>query len=82
MKWSLFRNNPYVYFQVDMMTAMANCQSLVVRGRFEELKTNAAAKARLVLYNRVFPFMTSATLHQNKYGENIELDDANRLNPV
>jgi nitroimidazol reductase NimA-like FMN-containing flavoprotein (pyridoxamine 5'-phosphate oxidase superfamily) len=81
MKLSLLRKNPNVCFEVDIMMDMANWQSVVVRGRFEELNGDAAEKARLVLYNRVFPLMTSTTIHGEQYGEKNQLNDVNRLEP-
>ncbi len=82
MKLSLLRKNPNVCFEVDVMMDMANWQSVVVRGRFEELKNEAADKARLILYNRVFPLMTSATIHGEQHKVEHELDDSNRIKPV
>lgn len=82
MKLSLLRKNPNVCFEVDVMMDMANWQSVVVRGRFEELKNEAADKARLILYNRVFPLMTSATIHGEHHEVEHELDDENRIKPV
>jgi len=82
MKLSLLRKNPNVCFEVDVMMDMANWQSVVVRGRFEELKNEAADKARLVLYNRVFPLMTSATIHGEQHEVEHELEDATRIKPV
>lgn len=82
MKLSLLRKNPNVCFEVDVMMDMANWQSVVVRGRFEELKNEAADKARLILYNRVFPLMTSATIHGEQHEVEHEVDDDNRIKPV
>lgn len=82
MKLSLLRKNPNVCFEVDVMMDMANWQSVIVRGRFEELKNEAADKARLILYNRVFPLMTSATIHGEHHEVEHELDDGNRIKPV
>lgn len=82
MKLSLLRKNPNVCFEVDVMMDMANWQSVVVRGRFEELTNEAANNARLVLYNRVFPLMTSATVHGEQHEVEHELDDDNRIKPV
>ena len=82
MKLSLLRKNPNVCFEVDIMMDMANWQSVVVRGRFEELKSDAAEKALLVLYNRVFPLITSESIHGEQQGDESELDNTNRLKPV
>lgn len=82
MKLSLLRKNPNVCFEVDLMHDMANWQSVIIRGRFEELKDEAAEKARTVLFNRVFPLMTSATVHGEHHKVDHELDDENRIKPI
>ncbi|WP_158637439.1 pyridoxamine 5'-phosphate oxidase family protein [Lacibacter cauensis] len=82
MKLSLLRKNPNVCFEVDVMHDMANWQSVIIRGRFEELKDEAAEKARTVLFNRVFPLMTSATVHGEHHEVDHELDDENRIKPI
>ncbi len=82
MKLSLLRRNPNVCFEVDVMTDMANWQSVIVRGHFEELKDEAAEKARTVLFGRVFPLMTSATVHGEHHAVEHELDDDNRIKPI
>lgn len=82
MKLSLLRKNPNVCFEVDLMHDMANWQSVIIRGRFEELKDEAAEKARTVLFNRVFPLMTSATVHGEHHEVDHELDDENRIKPI
>lgn len=82
MKLSLLRKNPNVCFEVDLMHDMANWQSVIIQGRFEELKDEAAEKARTVLFNRVFPLMTSATVHGEHHEVDHELDDENRIKPI
>ena len=82
MKLGLLRNNPNVCFEVDTMTNMANWQSVIVRGTFEELKDCEADNARAILKNRVFPMMTSATIDGEQHEVETELDDSNRLKRV
>lgn len=82
MKLNLLRNNPNVCFEVDAMTNMANWQSVIVRGRFEELKDNEAEDALAILKNRVFPMMTSATVDGEQHEVETELDDSNRIKRV
>ncbi|MEJ8842797.1 pyridoxamine 5'-phosphate oxidase family protein [Lacibacter sp. H375] len=82
MKLSLLRSNPNVCFEVDTMTNMANWQSVIVRGTFEELKDNEAENARAILKNRVFPMMTSATIDGEQHEVVTELDDSNRIKRV
>lgn len=82
MKLGLLRNNPNVCFEVDTMTNMANWQSVIIRGRFEELSDNEAENARVILRNRVFPMMTSATIDGEQHEVETELDDSNRIKRV
>lgn len=82
MKLCLLRNNPNVCFEVDIMTNMANWQSVIIRGRFEELKDDDAENARAILRNRVFPLLTSATIDGEQHEVETELDDSNRIKRV
>lgn len=82
MKLGLLRKNPNVCFEVDAMINMANWQSVIVRGTFEELKDSDAEKACTILKNRVFPMMTSATVDGEQHEVESELDDSNRLKRV
>ena len=81
-KLKMLRKNPNVCFEVDMMTDMRNWQSVLVFGRFEELKTEAADKAREILFNRVFSLMTSSTLHTHEHQTNGKIDDSTRVKIV
>ena len=82
MKLDLLRKNPNVCFEVDAMTNMANWQSVIIRGRFEELKDKDAENARIILTNRVFPMMTSATIDGEQHEVETEIDDSNRIKRV
>jgi nitroimidazol reductase NimA-like FMN-containing flavoprotein (pyridoxamine 5'-phosphate oxidase superfamily) len=82
MKLDLLRNNSNVCFEVDTLTNMANWQSVIVRGRFEELTDSDAENARVILKNRVFPMMTSATIDGEQHEVESELDDSNRMKRV
>lgn len=82
-KLNILRKNPQVCFEVDMMTDMANWQSVLVYGKFEELEKEEAAKARDILFNRVFHLMTSATIHtEQQEAEDGEIEDANRIKAI
>ncbi len=67
MKLQILRKNPLVCFEVDMMMNMRNWQSVVVFGKFEALRAAQADEAREILFNRVFPLMTSSTLHAHEH---------------
>jgi len=78
-KLQVLRKNKNVCFEVDRMTDMRNWQSVVAYGSFEELKDKDLEKARELLFNRVFPLMTSGTVHSHEHEMTAELDDSNRV---
>lgn len=61
MKTIMMRQNPNVCFEVDRIQNMANWQSVIVWGVYEELKGKAAEDALQSLVNRVHPISTSET---------------------
>lgn len=81
-KLKMLRKNPNVCFEVDMMTDMRNWQSVIVFGKFEELKNEQAKKARNILFGHVFSLMTSSTIHVHEHEVTEELDDSNRVKYV
>ena len=82
MKLDIMRKNPNICFQVDMINNMANWQSVILTGVFQELKGKEAIKARDYLYNTVMPLMTSATIHAHEHAVSGKIDDSNRIKPV
>ena len=81
-KLKMLRKNPNVCFEVDMMTDMANWQSVLVYGKFEELKNKKSGKARDILFKRVYPLMTSSTIHPHEHAVSSVVDDSNREKPI
>jgi len=81
-KLKILRKNPKVCFEADMMTDMANWQSVLVFGMFEELAGEEAGKAREILFGRVLSLLTSSTVHGHEHGESGQADDSNRVKPV
>jgi len=61
MKIDMMRKNPKVCFEVDHVDNMANWQSAVVWGTYEELNGKEAEHALQTLVNRVMPLVTSQT---------------------
>jgi uncharacterized protein len=82
MKLEMLRKNPNVCFEVDMMTDMRNWQSVVVSGKFEELKNKTAEKAREILFGKVFMLMTSSTVHTHEHETTGKVDDSTRVRHV
>ena len=81
-KLKLLRKNPKVCFEVDLITNMANWQSVLVYGVFEEVKNAEAKKAREFLFDRVFPLTTSSTVHPFGHDEKGKVNDDTRIKPV
>lgn len=82
-KLNILRKNPHVCFEVDMMSDMANWQSVLVYGEFEELEKEEAKEARAVLFNKVFRLMTSATIDTEQHEpEDGDIDDKNRIKSI
>jgi uncharacterized protein len=81
-KLDILRKNPLVCFEIDIMTDMRNWQSVIISGKFEELKKKEAASAREILFNRVFPLMTSSTIHAHEHEVTETVDDSSRVKHV
>lgn len=81
-KLDILRKNPHVCFEVDTLMDMANWQSVLAFGEFEELKNEEAAKAREILFSRVFSLMTSSTIHAHEHESKTKIDDKNRIKYV
>ncbi|MBN8719890.1 MAG: pyridoxamine 5'-phosphate oxidase family protein [Sediminibacterium magnilacihabitans] len=81
-KLSILRKNPNVCFEVDVVTDMRNWQSVIIYGKFEELKDEMARNARAVLFEKVFSLMTSSTIHPHEHGVISAVDDSNRVKYV
>lgn len=63
MKVALMRKNPKVCFQADRMDNMANWQSVISWGEYEELNQSEERNAALQqLLDRHFPSITSKTV--------------------
>ena len=61
MKINMFRKNPDCCFEVDTLQNIANWQSVISWGAFEELHGDDATKAMQKLINRLLPLMASQT---------------------
>jgi len=81
-KLELLRKNPNVCFEIDAMTDMRNWQSVLVYGKFEELKNTMAEKVRHHLFTRVFPLMTHSVVNSHGHGVTASIDDSTRIKQV
>ncbi|WP_420386737.1 pyridoxamine 5'-phosphate oxidase family protein [Roseivirga sp.] len=66
-KMSILKTNPSVCFQVDSIADLANWQSVIVQGHFEELKGQDKEEALQLLANRFMPLKTGQS-NLPKYG--------------
>ncbi|MDP4285235.1 MAG: pyridoxamine 5'-phosphate oxidase family protein [Bacteroidota bacterium] len=63
LKTTLMRKNPYVCFQIDRMENMANWESVIVWGKFEELTNPEERNIGLKkLISRILPRISSDTV--------------------
>lgn len=67
LKVEIMRKNPTVCFEVDHLQNMANWQSVVAHGMFEELTDQALRSDALQqLHGRVLPLVSSETTHLSR----------------
>lgn len=62
LKVEMMREHPFVCFEVDHVENMANWQSVIIQGQFEELQGKAAEEAIQLLVNRLHPIVNSETM--------------------
>ncbi len=79
MKLDILRKNGNVCFLVDSMTDMRNWQSVIIYGKFEELENEEAEAAQEIFFNRIFPLMTSSTVHPHEHEVTAVVDDSTRI---
>lgn len=64
MKINMMRKNPQVCFEVDNTKDLANWQSVICWGEFEELTTEEGKNLALEKLNkRILPILSSETMH-------------------
>ncbi|HEY6899488.1 MAG TPA: pyridoxamine 5'-phosphate oxidase family protein [Puia sp.] len=64
LKVDIMRRQPHVCFEVDRMHDMANWQSVIVNGTFEELNEPLQRSHALkLLHERILPMPSSETTH-------------------
>ncbi|SKC83437.1 pyridoxamine 5'-phosphate oxidase family protein [Ohtaekwangia koreensis] len=66
-KIRMMRSNPEICFQVDAIENMTNWRSVVVWGKYEELKTKKEQEAGLkIMADRLAPFTISETIRPSQ----------------
>ncbi len=82
-KLDILRKNPSICFEVDVMTDLYNWQSVIISGKFEEIKnTKNQMRAKDVFFNRVFPLATSNVIHHHEHDVTATIDDRTRIKSV
>jgi nitroimidazol reductase NimA-like FMN-containing flavoprotein (pyridoxamine 5'-phosphate oxidase superfamily) len=61
LKTQMMRANPSICFEVDVVHDLANWQSVIAWGRFEELSGDAAARGLELVLKGLMPFITGET---------------------
>jgi nitroimidazol reductase NimA-like FMN-containing flavoprotein (pyridoxamine 5'-phosphate oxidase superfamily) len=61
LKIGMMRQNPHICFEVDAIQNMANWQSVILQGVYEELTGEESQNARRLLLNRMTPLLVSET---------------------
>ena len=79
LKLKILRKNPNICFEVEVMTDMRNWKSVIVFGKFEELKGRKAKKAKKILFEGIFSLMTSSTVHTHEHEVKTKPDDSSRV---
>ena len=83
MKISMMRKNPDVCFQVDRMDDMADLQSVIVWGIFEEITDATERKKGLeILLNRMLPKVVSETVKFTSEWPFPPTDDLNKIEGI
>lgn len=81
-KIDMMRTNPEVCFQVDEISNMANWQSIVLWGRFEELHGSESKAAMEKLINRLKNIITSETAHPHEPVDSADRRDTKGFSAV
>jgi nitroimidazol reductase NimA-like FMN-containing flavoprotein (pyridoxamine 5'-phosphate oxidase superfamily) len=61
LKVGMMRQNPHICFEVDAIQNMANWQSVVLQGVYEELTGEESQNVQRMLLNRMTPLLVSET---------------------
>jgi nitroimidazol reductase NimA-like FMN-containing flavoprotein (pyridoxamine 5'-phosphate oxidase superfamily) len=78
-KIKIMRKNPNVCLQIDIVNSMKSYRSILIYGKFEELKDEEAIKASSLLEENIFVILTRSRIHQFEHQEKSEIEDKNRF---
>ena len=78
-KMSIMRKNANVCLQLDIINSMKSYKSILIYGKFEELKNEEAIQATTLLEENIFVIMTRSRIHQFEHQEKSAIDDTQRI---
>jgi hypothetical protein len=78
-KIKFMRKNPNVCLQIDIVNSMRSYKSILIFGKFEELKNEEAIQASTLLEENIFVIMTRSRIHQFEHQEKSEIADKDRI---
>ena len=62
LKIKMMRKNPHVCFEVDIIQDLANWQSVIVQGEYEELSGQEGQQALEMIKSRITPLQSSESI--------------------
>ncbi|MEO6733876.1 MAG: pyridoxamine 5'-phosphate oxidase family protein [Ferruginibacter sp.] len=81
-KLEMLRRNPAVCFEVDIVSDLNHWQSVIIFGKFEELNSGDAQKARDTLFSRVYPMGTGSSIHPHCHEVTTNIVDRTQVKTV
>ncbi len=78
-KIKIMRKNPNICLQIDIVNSMRSYKSILIFGKFEELKNEEAIQASTLLEENIFVIMTRSRIHQFEHQEKSEIADKDRI---
>ena len=73
------RKNANVCMQIDIVNSMRSYKSILIYGKFEELKNEEAVQASTLLEENIFVIMTRSRIHKFEHQEKSEIEDKHRI---
>ena len=78
-KIKIMRKNANVCMQIDIVNSMRSYKSILIYGKFEELKNEEAGQASTLLEENIFVIMTRSRVHKFEHQEKSEIEDRHRI---
>ncbi len=75
MKLEAMRKNPNVCFEVDLISNLSSWQSVLLFGKFQELKGTEEINTREYLFDHVLPLITNSRVHAHEHEVECTVED-------